>query len=1200
MSAKANWTAEQAAAIEARHGEAVVVAGAGSGKTGVLAECVALSVVKDDVPAAEVLAITFTRKAAAEMSERIRKRMLELDQEALGLAALPQLRDDEPQVSTIDSFCQGVVRRNALELGVDPRFEIVDEAAGDLMDRAWLRALDICVARFGRGIHAVLAKYDDSNRSPLRGTIEEAWSRMRSGGIKHPRITVPKDDWDKESVRLFKEVKALANAALADSAQWKEGDSNDKTRDLIQAVADASIEEIPNLKEKVTFRTSGDIKASEAVADLQLAFSDLQRNLVEGLASGDLEILAALLEAFDTEYSAIKTEHGCLDFADLAILSRDLLVKRRDAATDGGEWRPPGAHFQRVFLDESQDVNQVQSELISLISPDGKYFSVGDAAQSIYRFRHAEVSLFNKRAEELAGEGRRFDLSMNFRSKSTILDVVNYAFEKMEMTELLKLEPSPQNVVKEARVELLLADASRVTETVEKKDDPPEWLEDVIAVAWRHVEADAVAERIERLLGEYIPDPEVSGGVEQPPRKYLPSDITILSRSVAGLVPFAEALRARNIAATIEGAGGLWLRPEVSDLVALLAVIGNSRNEERLYQLLYSPMCGISLNGLVVLAAEARSAGIGVLEALRATKAFDADDSRARDSFVDWFDTQRSLAGRRSISDAIEAALVERGYDIYLLGLPGGERRFANVRRMQSVAAEWEASNGADIAAFVREADSRRTSGDNRRDGEAMVEQAEGSEGAVRLTTIHKAKGLQFPVTIVSDLARKDNSSSSVLAVSSDGKKMSFSWKSRVGAKGKRVFSDEEFEKGEKEANLAEEDRVVYVGLTRPEGRLILSGAVRINEKGEVASAGAGNSNFGRMLKAGLFPGLADYVADRDGLTQWQEQYPNGGAVDVTVESGALLEELIKRGKGKEEPKGDNNLHPVPKALNPMPMPVRVSGLSYSGLQTASRCAYRWYAEDVVRMSSVAEARDEDQGGKGKIGLRPADRGTVLHGLLENAKFGAGTPTLDDAKLEAGARDITITDADAEQIAALAAAVMGSSTWGRLVDIAENGGRVAREESFAVALPDVEVPLRGIFDVFATSVDGHLLVVDWKTSDKAVGDAEVEALVEDDYGIQREAYALAALSSVRGGSRPEQVEVVHLYAERPEEPASVTFKQGEVDELAENLAKRSLALLNGAVKPTDRPWIGVCGGCPAKGSLCNKSDEETGREQPPS
>lgn len=250
-------------------------------------------------------------------------------------------------------------------------------------------------------------------------------------------------------------------------------------------------------------------------------------------------------------------------------------------------------------------------------------------------------------------------------------------------------------------------------------------------------------------------------------------------------------------------------------------------------------------------------------------------------------------------------------------------------------------------------------------------------------------------------------------------------------------------------------------------------------------------------------------------------------------------------------------------------------------------------------MSAVAEARDDGQGRQGKSSLRPADRGTVLHGLLENSKFDAGAPTPDDAKLEAGARDITISEADAVQIAQLAGAVIGSTTWARLKEIVAGGGRVAREESFAVALPGLDVPLRGVFDVFAISADGRILVVDWKTSDKAIGGAEVEELVTDEYGIQREAYALAALSSVRGGVRPDEVEVLHLYAERPNEPASRTFKQSEVESIQARLAEQSLALLSGKIEPTNRPWIGVCGGCPAKGTLCNKPLEETDRPEAP-
>ena len=1180
------WQPQQEAAIEARHGEAIVVAGAGSGKTGVLSECVAQSAVNDGLSPDSILAITFTRKAAAEMRRRIRRRSLELLRDRDGLTTLPQIPEKEPEISTIDAFCQGLVRRNALELGIDPRFEVVDDTDPDLTQAAWEAALAAVGETLGTDLLEYLAKYDDNPRAPLEKNLRSVYGRLRTGGMDSPRIEVPdRVELEEKVAVLFAEAQSLANDFIKESAGWRELATLDKARDLAERITGLSFSQVGEAPESFVpkpgkIKELVDSEVRPALNECLGRLSGARSNL---LALPDLEVTAQLLAAYSNAMQQVKAAAGQLDFQDLVLLSLRLLDERKAAHAGDGDWRPAGAQFARVFVDEAQDINRLQARLIELLAPDGKYYSVGDAAQSIYRFRHADVEIFEERSRALAAVGRRFELSTNYRSLSPILDVNNHVFTTQEMRGLIELVPFEDNKAEDLRVEMILADADRVKERLNDIDDAPEWLEDVVDSGWRYVEAAAVAERISDLI-------------ERDGRSA--SEITILSRAVKGLIPFAEALRSRGIPATIEGAGGLWLRPEVGDLVSLLAVTGNARHGERLYRLLHSRICGLSLDGLVQVAHYSRANDLQPLDALAKISTLSAEDAEVRDRFIPWFERQRALAGRRSLSDAIEAALVETGYDMYLLGLPAGDRRFANVRRMQALASEWEAVHGADPAAFAREADSRAASEDNKRDGEAVVEQSPGSDSAVRLMTVHQAKGLQFPVTVLVDLGRGSNSDKSVLTVSPDGKQIAFRWRELIGSSGKSTFANAEFEEAEALADAEEELRVTYVGFTRPQELLILSGAFDGSLKDEPKPVGSGgkDSNLSRLIDSGLLPGLQSWCLDTS-VGDWTETYENGSSLRVRVDGGEALDRLAGSTATQAAKSGAPDLHAEPGAIDPEPVTTRPSGLSYSGLQTASRCAYRWYAEEIVGLSPVGVARE---GGSGEKTLRPADRGTVLHGLLENAALDGAPPTPADADREAGVRGLEISEDDAKLIADLASGVMASATWARLGEVAANGGRVAREEGFAVAIPGVDVPLRGVLDVFTLVADDSALVIDWKTSSKAIEAASIDELAAEEYGIQRHAYAYAALSSSRSGVPVSNVEVVHLYAERPDEPASASFTSADLEMLGTTLADMALPLLAGEISVTDKPWASVCNGCPAKGRICPVPVADTERTSRPS
>lgn len=220
-----------------------------------------------------------------------------------------------------------------------------------------------------------------------------------------------------------------------------------------------------------------------------------------------------------------------------------------------------------------------------------------------------------------------------------------------------------------------------------------------------------------------------------------------------------------------------------------------------------------------------------------------------------------------------------------------------------------------------------------------------------------------------------------------------------------------------------------------------------------------------------------------------------------------------------------------------------------------------------------------------------------MHAVLEAQPFDGPEPTLKHVADAAGRAQEKLSERHAEQVLLPTLALIGSPVWARLAEAATAGQRVRREESFTLLLDcgsHGPVPLRGVFDVFVRESAERALVIDWKTSDGAAESPDLAARVAADYAIQREAYALAALMS--GGSaanRPSEVEVVHVYAERPEDPLSRVWTQADAPALADSLAARVVALLDGDISVSDSPWFGLCQGCPARGSICTHGREAT-------
>jgi ATP-dependent exoDNAse (exonuclease V) beta subunit len=952
-----DFTQEQLSAIERRDRELLLDASAGSGKTSVLVERFARAALDDGVEVSSILAITFTDKAAAELRERIRLRLREL-------GAVDKARATEGAfISTIHGFCARVLRANALAAGIDPRFVVLDEPeASRLADQAFDDALSEL------GDVELIASY---GAGALRAAALGSYRQLRSRGEREPRLPplAPEPPGAREELEQAATALAAELSPISDPpARVRE--ALGRLERLRSLSADPWPAELDCLKLP---GGNGGALSTPACRAYEEALKRSRRTCEHRWAGPLHASLDRLLRSFAARYWERKRAASGLDFEDLELIVRDLFTadeKLRERYAN---------RFEQIMVDEFQDTNKVQLDLISLIARDN-LFAVGDAQQSIYGFRHADVELFEQLGERLAAAGRRTTLQTNFRSRPEIIEVINGVFADDRFRPLRPGREEPPS--HQALVELLVVD---------KRE---EWAAtDGIASPWRVAEARAMARRVRELID--------SGTA--------PQDVVVLTRATTDLRAYERALEEQQIPTYLIGGRGYWSHPQVMDLVAYLRALANPRDEEAYYQLLASPLVGVSTDALVLIAAAVR-AGDGRPERLA------DEDARRLGDFGDWFARERALVGRLGIEELIERAIAHNGYELRMLMLPGGERRLANLRKLMRLGREYAARFGPDLRGFLGLVGARAAGGRaDARESEAPVEGE--ALDAVRLMTIHRAKGLEFDTVVVADLGREPRRGSELLRVGADG---------RIGLRlarpgtGKAVPALDYSALGEQRLldEAAEERRIFYVAMTRARERLILSGAAKLGVQTGGSSAPI-SWIAPALAEAGVEPRI------------------------ICAEEAAALSKAGAAPAELELPEFGEPSVPPPPSSPP--------SLSYSALAAYDRCGYRFYLERVLGLPP--------RGGR-VVGAGALERGILVHELLERLDF----------------RRPRVPAGLADDVARMVEGFLQTELFERLAAARD----VRREEGFAFLLKSGAL-VTGALDVIAREQDGATLVVDYKT-----------------------------------------------------------------------------------------------------------------------
>jgi ATP-dependent helicase/nuclease subunit A len=823
------------------------------------------------------------------------------------------------------------------------------------------------------------------------------------------------------------------------------------------------------------------------------------------------------------------------------------------------------------MVDELQDTNRVQLELIETIA-DANLFTVGDAQQSIYRFRHADVELFEHRGEQLEAVKRRERLQTNFRSRPEILAALNAAFATALGDGFRPLVAGRPAAGPDASVELLLVDKGA------------DWELEGLAAPWRLAEAQALARRIAEL---------VAAGTA-------PGEIVVLLRATTDMRAYERALERRGLPTYVIGGRGYWLHPQVLDMTNYLRALANPHDEEALYAVLASPLAGATIDALVVLGGVARERGHDPWWALCFARdelaVLPGADREALDRFADWFARQRAAVARSGIEELLDRALSESGYDLEMLALPGGRRRLANVRKLMRLGREYEREHGPDLRGFLT-AIADRASGRaaESRESEAPVE-GEGLD-AIRLMTIHRAKGLEFHTVCVADLGRSMRPAHSILRIDGAGRLGMRLARAGVGGRVSALDYDA-IGVAERQAEEAEERRLFYVAMTRAQERLILSGATKFD--GWPDGRGTGGGPIAWIAPA-FVPEFAQRLPEGEAEVQLE-----GATVRLSI---AAADERPQHAPAQPAAIPTPS-PPAPPALKrPAPAPP-VTTLSYSSLGEYARCGYRFYAERVLRLPAVDRAvvagddragddrpvndrpgdggAGDDRARDDRVGRSAVDRGVLIHALLERLDFRRAVAPNQAAVAAAASRAQLAPPSpdEVDQLAVLVGRFAASALCARLAAAIE----ARREERFTFALPD-GLLVTGAVDVRAREPGGRTLIVDYK-SDRLEG-AEPAVAVQRGYETQRLIYALAALLA-----GAQQVHVAYCFLENPESPVLTTFERSDLEPLERRLTELAGGVVRREFEVSPEPHRALCEGCPAEGGLCSWPLQVTRRESP--
>lgn len=876
------WTEEQQAVIDTRHRSVLVSAAAGSGKTAVLVERLIRLLTDEQHPVdiEHLLVVTFTNAAAAEMRERIGRGLEKKIQEQPGKSEwkTQKLLLPHAQISTVHSLCLDMIRQHFDVLDIDPSFRMGDDAeikllkadvASDVMEVYYASgntAFRHLVERYASGktdqgiAEMIVELYDYSRGFPwpdywlehcgnLYGpqSLQQPGHPVTAYGMKQLRGLLKKlYSLLDEAERMCLEENGPAPylGVIQSDRKWLDQlSAAEQYEDVFSMLQQVSWKRLPrtaasvdvNLKEEVR-DIHAEIKA-DITALREGFFSEPEDELKAEMAyiRPSVEMLVELVQTFAARYREEKKDRNMLDFSDLEHYALWLLV--RFCRNEDGSMRVEptsvadelSGYYAEIVCDEYQDSNQVQEMILDVLSGErfGRFnrFMVGDVKQSIYRFRLADAAIFMEKYNSYLsfredGSQARIDLHQNFRSRAYVLESINFFFRRLMTRELGGIDYDdkaalyPGMVYPDAQ-DCRIADRTELLLLVTDEQMTDEETAELSAV---EIEAKAVAAKI-REVTDPVSGLDIYDGELGEYRRAGYKDIVILLRTVSGWAEtFVEILGQENIPVSAEMSEGFFDTMEIRTMTEFLSVVDNPGQDIPLTAVLKSPIAGLSSEELALIRS---SSPEGSLYSACCSCGPDIPGYRKLQVFLDMLTDIREASVYMELYELIQYIYDRTGYYDYAQALPGGQRRRANLDLLIERAVTYASGSYSGLFNFVRYIEQLKKNDIDF--GEAAV--PEDGKGRVRIISIHKSKGLEYPVVILAGMGKKmnfqDASGSMVIhpeygigldAVNLRNRKKKASVYKRFISK--QIIRD----------TLAEELRILYVAMTRAKEKLIMTG----------------------------------------------------------------------------------------------------------------------------------------------------------------------------------------------------------------------------------------------------------------------------------------------------------------------------------------------------------------------------------------
>lgn len=876
--AEVKWTNEQLQAIQEKNSNILVAAAAGSGKTAVLVERIIHKIIDEQMDIDKILVVTFTNAAASEMRERILEaiyKKLEENPENVHLQRQIILLN-KASICTIHSFCLDVIHNHFYEIDLPSNFKIADTAEIDLLkqevlddlfeqkytenDKNFIELLENYTNY--RGDEALqelvlkIYKFIQSSPFPIKWLQEKLellkiedkdisqtiWGKLIIQTVDDDiQESIMQLEVTKSKMALYPEMTKFYQTISEDIINLQDLQKYNSWDELYIKLLNFNFSKWPvdkkvinDLKEdskEIRDKVKKHIKEKTAKllsCSQEQAVKDLK------IITPILEKLSNLITEFTKNFAEKKKEKNCIDFNDIEHFALKILLDENNNPTEVA--KKYKEKFEEIAIDEYQDSNLVQEAILTSISKGNNIFMVGDVKQSIYKFRQARPELFlqkydeYKNKEEKAQEDNlKIQLFRNFRSRQNILNITNLVFESIMSKELGDINyneneylnyganyPEPEEIknyagIAELDIIDLKEDESITAFEGEEDEEEQERVEDDV------LEAKFVANKIQELLNSNYMVFDKKQGY----RKIRPKDIVILLRATSNLSPIYEKELSDLELPVFSDTSGTYLDTvEIQTILSVLKIIDNPLQDIPLVVVLRSSICNFTDNDLITIRLTDRNCNF--YEALIKTRLIcDGDLKNKIESFLEKLEKWKSISQYMPLDEFIWQIYLDTGYYQYVGLLPNGAMRQANLKTLFEKAKQYEKASFKGLFNFIQFIDKLKKQNGDLASAKLIGE----NEDVIRIMSIHKSKGLEFPVVFLCNSHKKFNMqdlNDNILLHQDIGfgptimdttRKIKYSSIAKDAIKLKM-----------KQETLSEEQRILYVALTRAKEKLYITG----------------------------------------------------------------------------------------------------------------------------------------------------------------------------------------------------------------------------------------------------------------------------------------------------------------------------------------------------------------------------------------